>query len=90
MIVEALLVGLLSIQAPSPPVCMPYEDAKKKVAEFGQTLKGRGIQEGSALVYELYVNDESGSFSIIGVNPYARACVFAFGPYWETYKPRVW
>lgn len=67
----------------SSQACAPREGVVKKLSErFEETLKGQGMtKEGS--ITEFFVNEDSGTFTIIITQPNMISCMINAGSMWE-------
>lgn len=87
--VRAGLLGLLgaAVLAGGPAaqgVCLPHSEAVRKLSEIGESRVGLGISERSGAVIELYVADETGTFTVLVTRPDGIACITAWGVDWMT------
>jgi hypothetical protein len=78
-VIAAALVAAVSFQARAQTACGPHDDLVALLADqYGETLAFAGRHPSAPLVLELYVNDETGSWTIVQSNP-ETTCMTASG-----------
>jgi len=82
----ALLVGAMGPVAflRQPLVCGEHFDMKQTLGKGGEWVHGAGLITPVQLA-ELWVNDHTGTWSLVMVAPNGWACMVIFGRTWVTY-----
>lgn len=81
----ALLAAFLTAPA-SAQGCGPYEEVRKYLGEkYGESVIGRGIANGG--LFELWLNPETGSWTVLGRPRPDVACPLSGGTDWEFAMP---
>lgn len=87
-----LLTACLAVALPGPdaaagPYCADRDDIVRQLEQkYGETRRSLGVSSGKG-VFEIYVLDETGSWTIILTNPRGRSCLMAAGEHWEAVEP---
>ena len=63
-----------------------WRDALEK--NYGEIRTHAGLSQSQQMVVELFVNPETGSFTILLTDPYGVSCPIVGGEYWSTVDPR--
>tara|TARA_Y100000034_G_scaffold136870_1_gene216543 strand:+ start:275 stop:592 length:318 start_codon:yes stop_codon:yes gene_type:complete len=72
---------------PPGPRCLPYEQAMTKlVKEYKETRIFEGMNKNGSALIELFVNEETGTWTIIAKLPNKMACMQEMGKYFNTYE----
>ncbi|WP_111732186.1 hypothetical protein [Roseovarius amoyensis] len=66
---------------------MPMETTGQVLADnYGESRQHGGLIN-SDMVAEVWVNDETGTWTLMLITPDGMACILAAGQYWQTYGP---
>jgi hypothetical protein len=67
--------------------CAQREDLVEYLTlSFGETLNAGGLRDAASL-YEVWVSDATGTWTILKTNPDGTACIVAAGTHWHTAAP---
>ncbi len=85
----ALLIALHGSPVAAQMPCGLYEGFTRSLEDqYKESRIGAGLATPSAL-FELWLNPENGSWTIIVVFPDGRACVRASGENWQQFEPGI-
>jgi hypothetical protein len=78
-------LALMASPAYAQPQCMGYPDlAAALTSEFSESVAGRGLSNGN--IAEIWVNPNTGTWTLVVVTPNGIACIAGHGTNWETYS----
>ncbi len=86
-------VSLTALAYSSPvhaagPVCGRWDKMTKVLAtKYKETRKMVAVTGGNKGVFEVYANDETGSWTALYTTPNSRACIMGAGTNYEAVKP---
>lgn len=64
--------------------CIPTEDAPRFLAEnYGEVAMGAGVHESLQAIITLWVNPETGSFTLTASDAVGQTCLVTGGYYWD-------
>lgn len=87
-IILAAVLAAISLPASGQGACVPRDVALRNLSkDYGEAVIARGIAGNGGLMAELLVNETTGTWSIIAVQPSKMACFIASGDGWQTVKP---
>lgn len=85
LFVAALVFGAAATAPPAEAqvICGPRDDLTQKLErDFGEVQRGLGLK-GSTALYELWVSENTGSWTFIVSLPDGNACLVASGRHWR-------
>lgn len=83
----AALAAFLAVPALAQPVCMAAAALEEVLgSRYGEHAVGMGLA-GERVLVMLYVNPESGSFTVVTVGAGGSACILALGQDWSPIEP---
>lgn len=84
-----IAAGAIALASPAfaQPLCMGYPDLTAMLTtELSQSLASRGIMlHPGHGVAEVWINEQTQSWTLLVVGPSGVACVVSLGADWETY-----
>ncbi len=84
MLLATLLVCAAPVLAQMRGMCLPREEAVKKLEDgYGERRVGLGVGPSGGAIYELYVAD-TGTWTILVTRPNGLSCIAASGDSWMT------
>lgn len=85
-VLAAVLAGWATAQAAEPP-CDPVAALVEGLASrFGEVQQSGGLS-GAGTLWATYANPETGTWTILEINPDGTACMRSFGKGWMGMKP---
>jgi len=83
LIVIAFVVSLMPSPSQSQMVCGPREAVVENLGQkYGETRRGSGLT-GSTVIFEIWVSEETRSWTILKTTASGWACVMAAGQAWQ-------
>ncbi len=87
----AIPLTILLLLAPSPAqaqlACGTYDNVVDHLSEkYGETRYGVGLS-GPKRIFELYVNETTGTWTILSTTPNGWTCIMAVGTNWFNTTP---
>lgn len=83
MIRLALVLALLASPAMAQTRCADRDHITKRLKEkYGERFAGAGMQDARS-IFEIWVSDETGTWTIIMSRPNGQSCVMAAGENWR-------
>lgn len=83
-LLAAAVLAAFSSVASAQSVCMPLEKLHHQALDkYGEAPIGQGVSSRGFMI-QILVNPETGTWTVIGVQPSGRACVLDSGEGWDS------
>lgn len=84
MLKYAAIAALLATPVAAQQNCAPYEIVDERLqSQYGEQVRTAGIGDNGQSVVLQYANEETGTWTIVVLNPVGMACLVASGEAWE-------
>ncbi len=80
--VFAALMIAIATQAQAQFACAPRDSIIEKLKMYGETRHGGGLA-GSTAIFEIWVSEATGTWTILTTTPDGETCVMAVGDSWQ-------
>lgn len=83
----AIALAILTKPAAAQSRCAPYDAISANLIQKYGERRAHGGLRSTTQAMEIWVNDETGTWTVLIITPANVSCVVAAGAFWQDWKP---